>query len=292
MINYCTYFDANYLDRGLLLYQSLRRSHAGEFRLFVLCLDNRCHDMLRRLELDGLHPVRLADLESADPELLSAKAGRTTVEYYFTTTPAFVLHLFDAHRDLDHLTYLDADMYFFSDPRPVFADLAGASIGIVPHRYGSGSSHADRFGTYNVAFNYFKRSTEAIQCIRRWREQCIEWCHDRVENGRYADQKYLDEWPERYPGVTVISHNGVNLAPWNVADHAISFHDGQTWVDGQPLICFHFHGLKRLVGPYYDPNVRRYGMRLSSGRPDRVTVHSSIHTTPRCPLIETAMIDR
>ena len=42
---YCTYFDHNYLSRGLALYHSLQR-HAPGARLWVLCLSEACHRIL------------------------------------------------------------------------------------------------------------------------------------------------------------------------------------------------------------------------------------------------------
>src|SRR5258707_14734037 len=57
---YCTYFDHNYLSRGLALYHSLQR-HAPGARLWVLCLSEACHQTLAALDLPDIIPVRLAD---------------------------------------------------------------------------------------------------------------------------------------------------------------------------------------------------------------------------------------
>src|ERR1700729_1042096 len=85
---YCTYFDHNYLSRGLALYHSLQRYAPGS-RLWVLCLSEACYNTLRTLDLPNLMPRRLAEFEAADPEVAATRPHRSTIEYYFTCSPAW-----------------------------------------------------------------------------------------------------------------------------------------------------------------------------------------------------------
>ncbi len=119
---YCTYFDHNYLSRGLALYRSLRR-HAPNSRLWVLCLSAECHRILVALDLPGIVPVRLADFEAADSELAATRADRTIVEYYFTCSPAWMLYVLAREADAEWVTYLDGDLYFFASPEAVYEEL-------------------------------------------------------------------------------------------------------------------------------------------------------------------------
>ena len=91
---FCTYFDRNYLARGVSLFRSLQR-YVPNVELWALCLDDETFDAVNRLHWPGLHPVALAELEREDPELLAIKESRSQIEYYFTCTPAwthYVLH--------------------------------------------------------------------------------------------------------------------------------------------------------------------------------------------------------
>jgi len=72
---YCTYFDHNYLPRGLALYHSLQR-HAPGAQLWVLCLSEACHQALTALDLPNLMPVRLADFEAANPDVEATRPTR------------------------------------------------------------------------------------------------------------------------------------------------------------------------------------------------------------------------
>ncbi len=110
----------------------------------------------------------------------------------------------------------------------------------------------------------FRRDAEALVCLRWWRERCLEWCYDRCEDGRFADQKYLDDWPSRFQGVAVLQHKGANLAPWNLANYTIREAGNRVWVDEQPLIFFHFHRLKQIEGWVYDPCISWYKAKAST----------------------------
>jgi hypothetical protein len=260
---YCTYFDQNYLPRALALYHSLR-SHGGDFRLWALCMDAAAYDAVVALALPGLDPIALEDFERGDTALAGAKAGRSRAEYFFTCTPSLPLYVLEHWPEVDLVTYLDSDLFFYSHPAPVFDELKDASVGIVGHRFSRANRDRQRFGIYTVGWVSFRRDEQGLACLRWWRERCIEWCFDRVEEHRYADQKYLDDWPRRFDRVRAIEHRGANLAPWNVASYRISERDGRVWVDDQPLVFFHFQGFQQLAPWLYNSNFGLYFARPSS----------------------------
>lgn len=259
MLNFCTFFDSNYLIKGLALYRSLVR-HAASFSLWVLCFDDLAYKTLKILSLPGIVPISLKDFEEGDEELIHAKKNRSRIEYYFTCTPSLPLHIFKNCPEVDVITYVDADLFFFSDPSPIYEELGDNSILIVGHRFPAHHRQLERFGIYNVGLLSFRRDNNGLQCLNWWRKSCIEWCYDRIENGRFADQKYLDDWPTRFSRVVVLQHKGAGLAPWNVVGYTVGLKNGQVLIDSQSLVFFHFHGLKQIGRLVYDPNLVRYGV--------------------------------
>jgi hypothetical protein len=244
MRHLCTYFDRRYLTHGLALYRSLVR-HAQPFTLHVLCLDEATLDCLQRLRLPGVNAIALSAVEKAHPALVIARGNRSPLEYYFTLTPAFPRYLLDEYPDIDVLGYVEADVYFYSSLEPVYAELGDGSILLVPHRLSA--SIENRTGTFNVGLLLFRNDPAGRASLDWWRERCVEWCYDRMEDGKCADQGYLDDWPTRFRGVVVASHRGVGLAPWNVAEQDISLRDGAVSVGDVPLVFYHFAGV-RLAG--------------------------------------------
>jgi hypothetical protein len=259
--HYCTYFDRNYLSRGLTLYQSLR-AHDPSCRLYVCCFDDETFTFLTKRALPGLIAVAHTTLEAHDPQLAATRASRSRVEYFFTSTPSWLRFVFDQHPDVELLTYLDADFRLFASPEPVFAEMGQGSIAVVEHRYPPRLRHLEDHGRFNVGWLSFRRDAQGLACVDWWRERCIEWCYDRVEPDRYADQKYLDQWPRRFDKLVVLQHPGVNVAPWNLPERPIRRDGSGLRIAGAPLICFHFHGLKHVAGPLYESGLRSYGVKL------------------------------
>jgi len=262
--HYCTYFDRNYMARGLTLFRSLRVHNPG-CQLWVLCLDELAFEVLSLLALPGLRPIALEDFEAGDAALLQAKQNRSRVEYYFTCSPSLPRYLFRIQPDLEAITYLDADMYFFGPPTAIFQEIGDASIAIIGHRFPpSGAAMAELFGINNVGWLTFRRDEPAATCLQWWRQQCLDWCSDSHTHGQYGDQKYLDDWPTRFAGVHVIEHKGANVAPWNLTTYPIHRRQGQVWVGDQPLIFFHFQGLKRNSARFYNPQFPEYIERVEA----------------------------
>ena len=102
----------------------------------------------------------------------------------------------------------------------------------------------------------FKNTKEGMAVLEWWRNACIEWCYGRVEDGKFGDQKYVDEFQTRYSGVHELNHLGGGIAPWNIQQYTFSLKDekisGKEIVSGKEfdLVFFHFHGLK-----FYENNI-------------------------------------
>jgi hypothetical protein len=261
MFYFCTYFDIHYLIKGMALYRSLVRQ-AIPFRLWVLCFDEPTYEILRYLELPEIVPISLAEFEKGDAELLKVKTNRSRVEYYFTSTPSLPLYVLNHNADIDVISYLDADLFFFSHPAPIYEELGDQSILIVGHRFPAHLRQREELnGIYNVCLLSFRKNSIGLQCLEWWRERCLEWCYDRPEDGRFADQKYLDDWPVRFQEVVVLQHKGAGLAPWNATNYTLSLTNDQMLVDSQPLVFYHFHGLRQIYRWLYDPQLTAYGAR-------------------------------
>jgi hypothetical protein len=237
----CTYFDRAYLPRGLVLLESLHRHWPG-CALHVLALDEPTRAALERLRLPGVRVVPIAELERDDPELAAARRLRTRVGSYLTCTPSLVRHTLRA-TSAERVFYADADLCFFSSPRPAIAELDGGSVLIHRHRPAQPDWNPVA-GTFNVGLVGFRRDERARTCVELWRRRCLEWCEPVAEPDRFGDQKYLDEWPGRVGGVVIARHRGIGVGPWNLPDSQVGrAPDGTPTIDGVPVICCHFSGL-------------------------------------------------
>jgi hypothetical protein len=272
MFHFCTYFDVHYLPRALCLLESLEQ-HAGDFRLFMLCLDEESYSHISKLGSHRVIPVSIFELEQADRELASVRPDRSRIEYYYTSGPSFIRYLMTTHPEADILTHIDADTFFFSDPAPLMDEMAGASIGLMEHR---ALRHPPE-GRFNVGWLSFRRDRNGLESVNWWRERCIEWCYERFEDGKYADQKYLDDWPVRFAGVKVIKNKGANLAPWNVRERKVGIEDSRVAVDGTPLIFFHFHGFKQITPWLFNTN-----LALTFRFPSRILIQNIYGPYIRC----------
>lgn len=236
MEHYVTLFDSFFLPQGLALHRSMER-HCGAYKLWILCVDDRCYDVLEQLQLTNVSLLKLSLLET--PELLRVKTTRTKGEYCWTLTPFAPRFVFEADGTVEQVTYLDADLWFRRSPSLIFDDFrkAGKHVLITEHAYSPEYDYSHINGQYCVQFMTFNR--QAGERVRQWwQERCLEWCHAWLEDGKFGDQKYLDDWPERFESeVHISSGREWFLAPWNATRFPYS-----------SGVVFHFHGLRLLPG--------------------------------------------
>ncbi len=232
--HFVTLFDSLFLPQGLALHASMER-HAGPYHLWILCMDETAHAMLTALALPNVRLLRLGDWE--DETLRRVRATRSPREYCWTLTPFAPQFVFATDPAAARVTYLDADTWFCRSPSRIFADFAnsGAAALITEHGFAPEYDQTRFSGRYCVQFMTFVRGRS--DHIREWwADRCLEWCHDRTEEGKFGDQMYLNDWTTRFGSEVHVLPQLENMqAPWNT----YRFRPGDA-------VLYHFHGVRLL----------------------------------------------
>ena len=237
----CMVLSKYRLYQGIALYRSLSDTHK-DFKVFILCMDDETYEVLKLLDLEKITLVKSYKLENKI--LLEKKAERKLNEYCWTLKPLFLEYIM-ANTDLERVTYIDADLYFFSDCSKIFEDAPRSSVLLSNHDFPKNLSHiTDRCGKYNSGFISFKRDKDGLRCLAWWKGKCLYWCGDKTEKGKFGDQKYLDNMPLLSKRVCEVRTPGVNIAPWNHEKYRFSINNGEVYINEFKLIFYHYCGFR------------------------------------------------
>lgn len=241
----CTYFDFNFLPRGLALYYSIKKQHSN-FLFYVLCFDEQTYDYLSKLNEP---PLRLISINEYNSYFQTSKKKFADIkQYYFSATPNLCIYLLQANPNIEVLLYLDADVYIFHSLDPIYEEFSDASIGFCSHRFSRlFKITANNYGKYNVGVNLFKNDRIGSECLLDWKNNCDSWYPNKPGYPLtfFSDQIFLDSWPAIYEKVKIIRNKGVNVAPWNASNYKFKKINDTYFVDNEPLIIYHFSSLKK-----------------------------------------------
>jgi len=234
--HFCTLFDSYYLPIGMNLHHSLM-THAQPFHLWILCMDESVEQALLKLNLPQVTLIPLQQVET--PELLAVKPTRSRGEYCWTLTPFTFQSVFDRDTAVQRVTYVDADLFFFDNPKILLNEFRDdRHVLFTEHAYAPEYDQSATSGRFCVQFMTFRRTHEAAKVMNWWQERCLEWCFNRAEAGKFGDQIYLDQWPTLFEQeVQIIQAVEKTLAPWNVN----YFQKKLGTIDP---VFYHFHGFK------------------------------------------------
>jgi len=228
-INFCSYFDKNYLSKFLNLKSSLDRFNF-EYTFYILALDNYVVEFFKENNFNNLKIITLDEIENNYKMLKIAKKNRDVIEYYFTLSPFLPLYIFE-NEGINHITYLDSDFYFFKNPKKMIQENIDCSVTLI-------QQNADiKYGKYNVGWiNFNFDYDETIIIVNEWGNECLNECTDIPNNNSYADQKYLDKWVTKLKYLKVLQPENTCLSPW----------DSNSVIEEnkESMIAFHFHGLE------------------------------------------------
>ena len=264
--NFCTLFDSGYLDRGIPLYKSLMEC-MDDFTLYVYAFDQKAYNVLLDLKYEKMVVLFIDDIE--DEKMRLARSQRSRAEYCWTCTPIIIEDALDRFC-LDNCTYIDADMYFFADPSCLIQEMLDSDCDVLITKHGfpnnrEGKINERKSGKYCVQFNTFLNKIESRKILTTWKEQCLECCTSKPKDGKFGDQKYLEDWTRKYQRVHELTNLGAGIANWNVTRFRLErMAEGVPIImeratgKRSPLIFYHFHGLEELSGGRIDIKVYRH----------------------------------
>ncbi len=235
---YCTLFDSVFFPLGLTMIHSLLENQKNAY-IFVLCMDTTVHISINKLLNPRIKVILLEEIEKQYPELLKIKNQRTRGEYCWTMTPVLLQFIILKYK-INRITYLDSDLYFFSNPNILIQEMIDnhKHVLITEHAYDSKYDQSNLSGKFCVQFMTFNNTLEGLKVLQWWKEKCIEWCYARHEDGKFGDQKYLDVWPIIFNNeVHILSLKDKTLAPWNVS------YFSKKGLKLEPVF-YHFHGFR------------------------------------------------
>ncbi len=251
-----TLFDSGYLDKGLVIFDSLCEN-ASDFRLYVFAFDDKCYEVLKN-EYDDprLIVVRYEDFET--DEMRVARANRGPREYCWTCSCLTVRHVL-THFGESNCACINSDMYFYSDPAVLLQELidSGCDAGVVSHRFKPCKETQDMIdmtGEFCVEYNTFLNTARGMALLNWWCDRVLEKCPPTPEDGLFGDQKYVQIMYETKEGVYATQNLGAGVAPWNIALHRADI----------PIVFFHFQQIQ-----YVSETSACIGVTEYPGNPDK-----------------------
>ncbi len=237
-----TIISPNYRHFARVLMASLQRHHP-EWDRFVLVTG--ATDVL---------PVE-ASFTSVPLEALPLPNPRqfcfrySILELNTAVKPWMFEHLFA--RGYDRVVFIDPDIVVYSPLAELDAAPAETFLRLTPHMVSPSDRDEESFerrrllfGVYNLGFLEVSRRPALARFLRWWQDKLELQCIDEPANGIFVDQKWMDLVPGLFPEVSILRHDGYNVAYWNLRQrHVVAAGEGFT-VNGVPLRFFHFSGYR------------------------------------------------
>ena len=150
----CTYFNIDYLARGLALIESINRNNP-ETIIYVLAIDEKVETYLSK-RYKNVEVISMNYFNSQNNSNKSKYSDEK--QFLFSITPNLCKMLLNKNKEIDVLVYLDADVYVTSDITPIYDEFKGFSVGACSHRRNKFLKlFFKNYNIYNVGVNFFQK---------------------------------------------------------------------------------------------------------------------------------------
>ena len=234
MNHFVTLFNFNFLPQGLGMIGSLKKNI--DCVIWVICLDEKLYDLLKNKNLENVKLIQLKEIEKEIDN--NYRKNRKFLEYCWMLTPFSMKYVLNQDSNIKEVTYVDADVYFYKDIKPIFEEfnLSNKNIFITEHGYHKKHNKTEISGRFCVQFLIMKNNLNAEIIRNEWEKKCVESTTIDHSKNIVGDQKYFDDLYNKYSNDFCVSKN-LNFfqAPWTLDRF-----------NPEDAILYHFHSLRVL----------------------------------------------
>lgn len=268
---YSTLFNINYIDKGIVLYNSIRANNNS--KIYILCLDNVTKTVLQKRKLVNTTLISLDEIEKYYRYLRDLKKQRSFAEYCWTLTPHIIEYVFLIYGE-KYNTYLDSDLYFFNDPDLLNIEMIDNNCHtlITEHKFVNDKNkliNEKLHGKYCVQYNTFTNCSESRALLERWKMNVIADCEYNKKKHKAGDQKYLEEFPILSQEVYIPKSIGVGVAPWNIKQYKLLKKSGKDIFitdnkEKSKILFYHYQNIKYISDRIVNIGAGRCDKRLKA----------------------------
>lgn len=187
----------------------------------------------------------------------------SAVELITAMKAFFFDHLFQS--GVESVIYLDADIFVYHPLTRIWDHLRDHDAVVTPHitkplndGYTPGDLTISLAGIYNLGFLGLRKSPDAVDFVRWWKDKVKDQCIVAQYQGIFVDQKWCEFIPAFVERTVIDRGHDLNVAYWNLVHREIVLKDGSPWVDRTPLVFFHFSGISSGPPPVFSKHDTRF----------------------------------
>lgn len=240
----------NYLAQANVLKESFLKFNPN-FQFYICLVD----ELSSEINYERFNPatiIPLAKVKGINVKELIAKYD--IVEFNTCVKPSVFKHIIEQNKNAEIVYYIDPDICFYDSIEEVNQTLQTHSMALTPHvisptkpdEFGAYEALFLNYGIYNLGFlGINAKNKNAIAMLDWWEERTLSMGYNRVSEGLFVDQLWMNLAPVYYNDVAILKNYKFNMAPWNLHERFVVEvkNDAVILNDNSKLVFYHFSNL-------------------------------------------------
>lgn len=245
----------NYIGLALILKESLKK-HNSNCDFFIFVADEKDDNTIL-----PKNTYIIKELKLFSEDKWFELAFKYNVTEFCTCLKPYICKWLFENSKAQKVFYMDPDLFFFADAKPLFDGLDDYLIELTPHFLSFPETKQSKYfedeirysGIFNLGFLGIKRDEKVLKMLSWWGNNLLDKCFCDGATFQFTDQKWMDFMPLFFKSneIHIVRKFGWNVAPWNFFERKIIIENENIFVCDrndpsikENLLFAHFSGFK------------------------------------------------